>query len=731
MKLKHIFGIIALAATAFVACEKPVDLGPEKLVLDSESSIEIPIEGGEFTLDLTATLDWGIQGYDEDVQAWLSINPSEGKAAAEVQKITVSVLPNDDVDRTASLVFYGNVLCKAPLTITQKGPKGDGQNITVAEFLQKKDTETEYTLTGVIGDIATSDSYYGFSLKDDTGVVSCPFPLNFSDFEFHTGDKVSIKGKYEYYDKKQQDQLADGQILSHEPASASEVKSVTVAEFIEKADKFSLYRLSGTVSSSVNTQYCSFDLTDDTGTIVVWTVNNAAEWKDKVTKGGKVTLRGAYTLYTNANSGEQKHEVVDAYIESFEAGEGGGDGGNADQPTNLTEVTIAEFITKPVNETDWYKLTGKITEIQKETYGNFVIQDETGSVLIYGMTSKWVGKNDQSFSELGLKVGDTVTLGTLRAEYNGTAQGGGNKIPAFYISHVPGEGGGDDGGDGGDQGGIQKPTSATKVSVNEFLGKSVNTSDWYELTGTITSINGAEYGNFYIEDETGKVYIYGLTKAWAGGENDKSFSQIGLAVGDKVTIWTLRAEYNGTAQGGGSDCPALYISHVKGEAPTYPEGSVVLTFPDDNKDNNKVNGYDEPWVAKSGSNEFKVTAFNNYEWNNWTYIRCGRKAAASVASIATQTAIAPKITKLVLTLDKITVSDVNSIVTTVYSDAALTQKVCEISPDGTLAAGDVTFTVPEASRAANLYYETKFDCKTSSSSKNGFVQVSKLVYFAE
>lgn len=124
--------------------------------------------------------------------------------------------------------------------------------------------------------------------------------------------------------------------------------------------------------------------------------------------------------------------------------------GNADgKPASLTKVTVAEFIAKEVNETDWYELTGKITEIQKEDWGNFVIEDETGSVLIYGMTSKWVGSNDKSFSQIGLKVGDVVTLGTLRSDYQGTPQGGGSNIPAYYISHVAGEGGDDSGSDDG------------------------------------------------------------------------------------------------------------------------------------------------------------------------------------------------------------------------------------------------------------------------------------------
>ena len=99
------------------------------------------------------------------------------------------------------------------------------------------------------------------------------------------------------------------------------------------------------------------------------------------------------------------------------------------------KVTIAEFLAAAEDET-WYELTGEIINIAKEDYGNFTIKDETGEVYIYGMTSEWVGYNDKSFSKLGLKVGDVVTLGTLRGSYKETPQGGGNKVPAFFISRV-------------------------------------------------------------------------------------------------------------------------------------------------------------------------------------------------------------------------------------------------------------------------------------------------------
>lgn len=107
-------------------------------------------------------------------------------------------------------------------------------------------------------------------------------------------------------------------------------------------------------------------------------------------------------------------------------------------PASLITATVAEFIAAAESTDTWYKLTGEIVSIAKETYGNFTIKDATGEVYIYGMTNGWVGKNDQSFSSIGLKVGDVVTLGTLRGSYNGTPQGGGNTVPAYYISHVAG-----------------------------------------------------------------------------------------------------------------------------------------------------------------------------------------------------------------------------------------------------------------------------------------------------
>ena len=95
-------------------------------------------------------------------------------------------------------------------------------------------------------------------------------------------------------------------------------------------------------------------------------------------------------------------------------------------------LTVAEFLAKPIS-TEYYQLTGVIKGTYNTTYGNFYLKDETGEVLVYGLTATQQTDNDKSFASLGLRDGDTLTLIGQRADYNGTAQVGG---PAYYVSHV-------------------------------------------------------------------------------------------------------------------------------------------------------------------------------------------------------------------------------------------------------------------------------------------------------
>lgn len=151
----------------------------------------------------------------------------------------------------------------------------------------------------------------------------------------------------------------------------------------------------------------------------------------------------------------------------------------------------------------------------------------------------------------------------------------------------------------------------------------------------------------------------------------------------------------------------------------------VLTFPDDNNENNKVGAYNKEWTAMMGSDSWTITSFNNNNWNNWTYIRCGWKTEATVASIATDFAIDQPVSTVVVTFDKLSsVNQINSISLVMASDADFTDVVETVSAPN-MEAGDMAFNI--AVPKANCYYKLVVDCQKTSS--NGTVQISKLAYY--
>lgn len=84
------------------------------------------------------------------------------------------------------------------------------------------------------------------------------------------------------------------------------------------------------------------------------------------------------------------------------------------------KVTVAEFLAAAEDST-MYELTGVITSVSNTTYGNFYLKDETAEVLIYGLCSPTGAQKYWAAS--GAKVGDTITVQTVRTSYNGAPQG--------------------------------------------------------------------------------------------------------------------------------------------------------------------------------------------------------------------------------------------------------------------------------------------------------------------
>ena len=148
----------------------------------------------------------------------------------------------------------------------------------------------------------------------------------------------------------------------------------------------------------------------------------------------------------------------------------------------------------------------------------------------------------------------------------------------------------------------------------------------------------------------------------------------------------------------------------------------VLTFPDEGTEGKTISAYNKTWKATIGEDVWTIANFNTNKWNNWKYIRCGSKNLESVASI-TSPAIDQPISNIVLTIDNITKSSINSIKLQVATDADCKNVTEEISAK--IEDGDLIFKPTKS--AANNYYKFVFDCKKGSN--NGLIQVSKIAYY--
>ena len=70
-------------------------------------------------------------------------------------------------------------------------------------------------------------------------------------------------------------------------------------------------------------------------------------------------------------------------------------------------------------------------------------------------------------------------------------------------------------------------------------------SKTYRVTGVCTKIVNTTYGNWYLDDGTGEVYIYGTLDSKGGTKN---FLSWGMEPGDQVTIEGPKTVYNGTVE---------------------------------------------------------------------------------------------------------------------------------------------------------------------------------------
>ena len=463
MKFRTLFmSTLAALALLVAGCaeeEKDSDIPSLKV---SSTELTVTPAGGAQTFQVTSNRPWKI----ENTADWLAVDPVSGKASADPVTVTVTALPNSGYDRTASLKVSMDFDYKT-VTVSQAGelgpdeskvPSGTGTaddpyNVIAAQALALEVGEEgsgNVYVKGIVSSISTTTlSSFGnidYYISTD-GTTENQFYVyrglylggnQFTSLsQLKVGDEVVIYGKVVNF-KGNTPELTQGNYLYSLNGQTSgggidyeNCEEKTVEQFIAIGNDGNYYKLTGTVSR-FNATYCSFDLTDASGTIYVYSVANKDDWSDKIKNGGTVTLAGKYEYYSQ----KSQHEVVNAQILSFTEG-GDEPGGETAEPKT---VTIAEFNAAEESSTQPYRLTGTIGGNINTTYGNFDLTDETGTVYVYGLTATNLGygaSNDKSYASLGLKAGDKVTLIGFRGSFNDKIE----VMYAYYVSHEAGEGG--------------------------------------------------------------------------------------------------------------------------------------------------------------------------------------------------------------------------------------------------------------------------------------------------
>ena len=258
---------------------------------------------------------------------------------------------------------------------------------------------------------------------------------------------------------------------------------------------------------------------------VKYTDTNATNVKvgDKVVVCGKVVNYKGNTPETSQGN---------AYVVSIN-GQGGSDTPTPTPSGEAKAVSVADFLKAAVNTTDFYQLTGTVKNLKDgDQYGNFDLEDATGSVYVYGLLSEKGGEK-KKFQELvaakGIANGKKITIIGNRGEYNNNPQ-----VTNAYFVKI-------------EDGGTPAPSGDVKtVTIADFNAAAESKDVWYQLTGTIKNLkDGDIYGNFDLEDATGSVYVYGLLSE-KGGEK-KKFQELvaakGIANGKKITIIGNRGSY--------------------------------------------------------------------------------------------------------------------------------------------------------------------------------------------
>lgn len=528
MKAKYFILTLIASLAALTGCQKETSTFLDEVKVSS-SYVSVPGDGGSVAITVDACSDWSIASDAE----WLTVSPLSGSAGETT--LTFTAAAAEATRETTIFLQCGGATQR--INVIQMTEAVEPPTLTVSEAIaigyaiaDGKASEQTIRVKGIvcrIDEISTSYGNATYYLSED-GTYSGSHGSRDANWfevyrgywidgakftkgdEFAIGDELVVQGVIISYNGIPETNQGTAEVISIKKSLIGiDGTELLGAEEGEGVTEFPLE--GGSIKVGVNTKGDGFHVVIPA---------EAKSWLHIEDFGSNYV-----TLAADANMGGDRSVSVSFTTEA--------DGTTYSCEQSFTQkgsivvATVAEFLAAPTG-TSQYRVTGVVTrEYASDAQGqSFYVKDWSGEVLVYRL-------NDYKAS--GAKVGDIITVVGQRGEYNGTAQLTGG----VYESHIP----------------------VTEVTASEFLARPDSKDVYYMVTGTVTNIAKADYGNLYISDGTGEVYVYGCYPGYgATGDNRMGFlAAAGIEVGDTLTMIGYKDTYNGTVE----LCGGIYFSHEK------------------------------------------------------------------------------------------------------------------------------------------------------------------------
>lgn len=489
MKFKHIFAI-AVAAVAFASCSNEYEVDNLSGLTVSSSYVSLPVAGGASTVTINSNDAWTLDTIGSAIKgkSWLSFSALSGNAGEST--LTISAEANEGGRSTEVKLVSGTKVQR--INIIQGLPVAT--SATCAEVIAGPDAKT-YLVTGTVTAIANT-TYGNFYLADNTGQIYIYGTLdkngnekNFSSLGIDVGDEVTVSGPKTTY------------------GSTVELVNVSVTKITKSLVKVDSVYVGGVQSSNLPLEggEATAYVTCKGGGLTVSIPEDAQSWLS-MSALNQSSQNAVITFKAARNSGGARSATV-----TFTSGKSSVTT-TITQDGAIREVNLGEFKNAAEDQSQ-YRITALVSKVDAK--GNFWIQDYTdlsGEIEAY----KPSGKTD------GIKVGDIVTVVGTRSSYKGVAQIGSPVVEAVE--------------------------SVKAVSLGEFDSQADGTM--VIVKGKVGEVKNEKYGNFYLEDETGQVYVYGFFGygAPSGTDRQNFMSAHGITTGSTITVVGVKDTYNGTIE---------------------------------------------------------------------------------------------------------------------------------------------------------------------------------------